>query len=78
MQQKKLERLPDVLTRTGDSRSRWYAKVKQGTAPQPVKLGQRAAAWVASEIDAYIDAQIAHRDLTATTRHKTTKAGGQL
>ena len=27
------------------SRSAWYAGVRQGKFPQPVKLGQRAVAW---------------------------------
>jgi|GEM_PF-455503 len=63
MSEKKLERILSVLNRTADTRSGWYAKVSRGEAPKPVKLaGGRAAAWVSSEIDAYIEQQIAARD----------------
>lgn len=59
----KLERLPAVLARTTETRAAWYSKVKKGVAPKPVKLaGSRAAAWVSSEIDDYIEQQIALRD----------------
>lgn len=60
-----LERLPDVLTRTGHKRSEWYRQIASGKAPGPVKLGERASAWVASEVDAYIEARIAARDAKA-------------
>ena len=60
---KQLLRLPSVLARTGVSRASWYAAVKKGLAPGPVKLsGGRAAAWVSTEIDAYIERQISVRD----------------
>lgn len=60
---KQLLRLPSVLARTGVSRASWYAAVKKGLAPGPVKLsGGRAAAWVSTEIDAYINRQIGARD----------------
>jgi prophage regulatory protein len=63
MSEKKLERILSVLNRTADTRSGWYAKVSRGEAPKPVKLaGGRAAAWVSTEIDAYIEQQIAARD----------------
>ena len=63
MSELKLERLPSVLLRTTETRAAWYAKVKKGAAPKPVKLGDsRAAAWVSAEVDAYIERQIAKRD----------------
>ena len=63
MREKKLERLPAVLGRTGECKAGWYDKVRRRIAPQPVKLGGgRASAWVSSEVDDYIDAQIAARD----------------
>ena len=36
------------------SRATWYAWIKQGHAPAPVKIGPRAAAWKAEEIRAFI------------------------
>jgi len=63
MSELRLERISSVLNRTSETRAAWYAKVKQGRAPKPVKLaGTRAAAWVSSEIDAYIERQISDRD----------------
>lgn len=62
-----LERLPEVLARTGHKRSEWYRQIASGKAPRPVKLGERASAWVASEVDAYIARRIAERDARAAT-----------
>lgn len=62
-----LERLPEVLARTGHKRSEWYRQIARGEAPRPVKLGERASAWVASEVDAYIAGRIAARDARAAT-----------
>lgn len=39
-----LLRLPQVLARTGYSRSGWYKAVAEGRAPRPVKRG-RASLW---------------------------------
>lgn len=40
------------------SRSTWWAGVKAGRFPQPVKLGPRITAWKTSEIRALIDSGI--------------------
>lgn len=50
-----------VLDRVGMGKSALYDRINAGTFPKPVSLG-RLARWVESEIDAWIDAQIAHRD----------------
>ena len=60
-----LERLPQVKTRTGLSRSEIYRRISTGNFPQPVKLGQRVSAWNAAEIDQWITARIAARDAKA-------------
>ncbi len=52
-------RLPSVISRTGLSRSTIYLRVSTGTFPKPVSLGGRAVAWVESEIEDWIEAQIA-------------------
>lgn len=49
-----LMRLPQVLARFPVSRASWYAGIKAGKYPQPLKLGERAAAWRASDVDALI------------------------
>jgi prophage regulatory protein len=53
-----IERLPAVLNRTGLSRSSIYLKVNKGTFPKPIKLGERAIGWIASDIDQWIERQI--------------------
>jgi prophage regulatory protein len=60
-----LERLPTVKARTGLSRSELYRRIAVGDFPQPVKLGARASAWNAAEVDSWITARIAARDAKA-------------
>ena len=60
-----LERLPQVKARTGLSRSELYRRIAAGDFPQPVKLGERASAWNASEVDTWITGRIAARDAKA-------------
>jgi prophage regulatory protein len=57
-----LLRLGEVKARTGLGRSRIYALCASNDFPRPVKLGERASAWVSTEIDAWIAARIAARD----------------
>lgn len=47
-------RLPQVLARTGLSRSTTYAMVAAGEFPKPVKLGRRAIGWIETEVDDWI------------------------
>jgi prophage regulatory protein len=55
-------KLEQVMAKTAKSRSAIYAAVKAGAFPKPVNIGTRAVAWVESEIDEFILAQIAARD----------------
>ena len=46
-------RLRDIIGPAGlipISRSSWYAGVKDGRFPKPIKLGRRSAAWRVEEI----------------------------
>ena len=54
-------RLPDVLVRTGLSRSELYRRMAVGAFPASVKIGQRAGAWSSREVDTWISATIAKR-----------------
>ena len=56
----KLVRLEAVKELTGLSRSTIYA---DPTFPRQVKIGQRAVAWVESEIREWVEARIAEREL---------------
>lgn len=51
-------RLPNVLDRTGLSRSTVYQRVSEGRFPKPVSLGARAVGWVESDIEEWIGKQI--------------------
>ena len=49
-------KLPELIDRTGMSRSRIYAAMAEGRFPVPRKLGVRAVGWLARDIDAWIAA----------------------
>jgi prophage regulatory protein len=48
-----LMRLPQVMREVGLCRSSIYAAVSQGRFPPPVKIGLRAVAWRAEDIEAW-------------------------
>jgi len=48
-------RLPAVLAVYPVSKTTWWAGVKSGRYPQPVKLGPRTTAWRAEDIMQLID-----------------------
>lgn len=50
-----LLRLPSVENKTGLSKSEIYRRIKAGTFPVPIKLGARAVAWPAAQIDAWVN-----------------------
>lgn len=52
-------RMKAVVSRTGLSRSTIYSRIKDGTFPEPVKIGPRASAWPSDAIDAWQQKQIA-------------------
>jgi prophage regulatory protein len=54
--------LRDVIKATGLCRSAIYNGVAVGTFPKPVKLGLRAVAWVADEIESWKSKRIVERD----------------
>ncbi|MCD4487005.1 AlpA family phage regulatory protein [Chromobacterium vaccinii] len=49
-----LIRLPEVMRKTGMSRSWIYAQMKAGLFPMAISLGARAVAWKQSSIDGWI------------------------
>ena len=52
-------RLPEVLARTGLSRSTIYVRLDQGRFPRPVSLGGRAVGWIEAEVDEWMRDRIA-------------------
>ena len=57
--QVRILRLPEVLARTGLSRSTIYVRLDQGRFPRPVSLGARAVGWIEAEVDEWIRDRIA-------------------
>ncbi|MBC3864359.1 AlpA family transcriptional regulator [Undibacterium jejuense] len=53
-----LWRLPTVLQETGLSKSEIYRRIKLNTFPKPLKLGVRAVAWPAVEIQSWVQSLI--------------------
>ena len=53
-------RLPEVIKRTGLSRSAIYKRICEGTFPKQIKLGRgaRAAGWPSDEVDQWIAMQV--------------------
>jgi len=49
--EKRLVRLPEVCNRTGVSRSTLYKLIRLGIFPAPKHLGERAVAWLESEVN---------------------------
>lgn len=47
------------------SRAQLWRKVKDGSFPQPVRLGENRVAWLSTEIDSWIDAIAAARKSAA-------------
>ena len=72
VRQKRLIRLPEVLSRTGYGRTTIYRKMEDGSFPRSVKLGgppidpnvfdSRAVAWIEYEIEQWIESRIEERD----------------
>ena len=54
---KQLIKINEVIHRTAKSRSAIYLAVSRQTFPAPHKIGDRAVAWLASDIESWIDAQ---------------------
>lgn len=48
-------RCPDVIERTGLSRSTIYEKMQRGDFPKPRQLGPRAVGWRESDINDWLE-----------------------
>lgn len=59
----RLLRREEVENRTGLSTSTIYQRMLNGKFPKPVPLGEKARGWVEAEVDDWISARIAERDV---------------
>ncbi len=57
----KIERLPEVIRRTGLKRSTIYALIARGEFVQPVRLSSRAIGFLSTEVDEWIRTRAARR-----------------
>lgn len=55
-----------VENRTGLSRSTIYLMMQNGEFPKPVRIGNRAVAWLEGEVDDWINTRLASRGQVAT------------
>ena len=67
-------RLPDVIKRTGLSRSSIYQKISDGDFPRPISLSSRAVGWIEFEIDDWLEQRISssrnpHSEQSASPHH---------
>ena len=63
-------RLPTILQMIPVSKSTWWAKVKTGEYPQPVKLTDKITAWKAEDIHILIQTLGNDADASATETMK--------
>jgi prophage regulatory protein len=56
--QPRIERRPQIILRSGLSKSNIYNKIKDGTFPPTISLGERAVGFVSHEIDSVLQAMI--------------------
>lgn len=54
----KLLRLPEVMARTGVSRSWLYLSINRGTFPKQILIGSRAVGWIEEEVEGWIQDRI--------------------
>lgn len=54
-QNQRFLRLPQVLERIPVGKSTWWAGIREGKYPKPVKLSPRTSAWLKSGIDTLCD-----------------------
>ena len=60
---RRILRFPDVMNKTGLSRSTVYGRIRDGEFPAPVPLGGgRAVGFVEREVNCWIDAMVSRRD----------------
>lgn len=53
----RLLRLSEVAARTALGRTTIYRKMREGSFPEPLKIGARAVRWPESEIEAWLAAR---------------------
>ncbi|MBU0589449.1 MAG: AlpA family transcriptional regulator [Gammaproteobacteria bacterium] len=55
----KFIRLPEVIAITARSKPTIYVDIKKGKFPAPINIGERAVAWLSSDIEKWIAQRVA-------------------
>lgn len=58
MTEERFLRLPQVENKIGYKKSWIYQAIKDGRFPEPIKIGEKAIAFIESEIDEWMKARI--------------------
>ena len=59
-------RLPEVIKRTGLSRSTIYKSINENQFPESIRLGPKSVAWVDSDIQEWQDGKIKQSNINKT------------
>ena len=59
----KILRLPEVIDRVGKSKASVYRDEAAGRFPKRMALGANSVGWLESEIDSWIEARAAEREV---------------
>lgn len=51
-------KLPEVLSIVKCSKAKVYSEIKKGSFPKPIKLGDRAVAWVMDDVTEWLEQRI--------------------
>ena len=67
----KLLRIHEVIALSGLGKSSIYKFMAEGNFPQKISLGERAVAWVETEVEEFILNKIEERDAGQCNKHST-------
>jgi prophage regulatory protein len=70
----KLLRLYQVVEITARSKPTIYVDIKKGTFPAPINIGERAVAWLSSDIDNWIAQRVAQGWKSSQVKKLTAKS----
>lgn len=55
-------RLPELVSRTGLSKSTIYKMIREGAFPDSIPIYGQSVAWLSSEVSEWADARVSDRD----------------
>ena len=68
-------RLPEVLRRTGLSRTALYEQIKNESFPKPIRIAKRSVAWTDEDINRWCNERIALSRLETEAETTAVKGG---